>query len=276
MFEKESFYRQIDLNLTVAMLGISRNDWFCHKQGMSRDDVKNEMILKGYDVVPILNKKKQITGYFSSEKEFKPRVNSISANDKIYYLTDIRDAIWKMNKENRTHYFLSNGRDENDIVGLISLSNFNNRDFYVYIFNLLSYIEREFAKLINMDTESAFKAIEHECINEELKSQFLSVRNRFEDDKKKNIENDFKEYLYLNHLLWLIKAEKIHLKLGYNDKGSDFMDGTGKLRDIRNVIAHPVKSLVQTIDNLKELEVGLNKLFEYKDNLENYLKRAER
>lgn len=272
MIEKDSFIRPIYTDINVSIIGINKDDWYCHMPGMKRDEVRSTMLHKRYDVVPIVNKVGAIKQYFTINKsnESELETKNIFDDDKIYYLTHVRDAVWKMRKERRTHYFLSNGRDENDIVGLISLSNFNCREFYVFLFSLVSYIEREFASLIDSDQEHGFDILEKSSNNPGLKEQFRDIKARFNQDREEQIENDYKEYLYLHHLIWLVMAEEKYKKLGYKNC-EDFKSGTGGLKELRNCIAHPVKSLVRNLTALDSLEDAMNKLYEFKEKLDELL-----
>jgi predicted metal-dependent hydrolase len=102
-----------------------------------------------------------------------------------------------------------------------------------------------------------------------LKEQLRIIENRWNEDKKQDNENDYKEYLYLHHLIWLMKAEKHFISLGYSN-AHEFERNTGRLKDIRNSIAHPVKSLIRSLDDLSILNKGLDKLYEFKGRLERY------
>ena len=276
MIEKEFFTRPISTDISVATIGINKDDWYCHKPGMTRDEVKATMIKKGFDVVPIVDKNGNFRQYYTLDKsnDNKPVHKYIQQADRLYYLTHVRDAVWKMNNEKKAHYFLSNGKIENDIVGLLSLSNFICREFYVYVFALMSYIEREFASLIDSDSESGFIILKKLSHNDDLKEQLKIIEERWTEDKLKGNENDYKEYLYLHHLIGLVKAEEKYKRLDYKNE-QDFETGTSKLKDIRNNIAHPVKSLVRTLDDLSNLNSGLDKLYEFKGRLERLIKHSD-
>ncbi len=232
---------------------------------MTIQEVETTMLERGYDIVPVVNKRGEVKSYLN-EKLYNSQIEN---EDKLYYLTHVNDAIWQMNKEKRTHYFLSNGKDKNDIVGLLSLSNFNGREFYIFLFNIIAYVEQGLASLIKSDAEKGFKILNDNAMgNEELEAQLKLVKERYEEDKKVDNENDFKEYLYLNHLTRLICAEEKYKVLGYK-REEDFLKHTGIIREIRNTVAHPVKSLVKNFTDLKRLHSGLFKLYELRSKMEN-------
>lgn len=272
MREKKYFTRQINIDISVASIGINSEDWYCCNPGMRRQDVRETMLAKKYDVVPIINAKGNFDSYFvlNQSDSSKLDVKKIEKEDRLYYLTHVRDAVWRMNKSKKTYFFLSNGHDENDIVGLLSLSNFNSREFYVYLFSILSYIEREFAAMIESDKAEAFIILEKCSHSTELKEQLKIIQERIEQDEKDNNENDYKEYLYIHHLIWLIKEENKFLLLKYNIS-DDFINGTSSLKELRNEIAHPVRSIVRNMVDLNNLDSGMNKIYEFRERLENYL-----
>ena len=274
MIEKENFIKPINIDINVATIGINKDDWYCHNPGMKQNDVMETMLNKGFDVVPIVNKAGVFEKYFTINKYDNPKLdtNDIKEEDKLYYLTHVRDAIWIMKTKQKSYYFLTNGRGDNEIVGLLSLSNFNCREFYVFVFSLLSYVEREFAFLIESDTQEGFRILEKLSQTTELNEQLETIKKRYNEDREKQNENDYKEYLYLHHLIWLLKDEKKFEKLKYSN-AQDFERGTSKLKDLRNNIAHPVKSLVRNLSDLDSLYIALNKLYEFKERLDNYLNK---
>jgi len=273
MKEKEYFTRKINIDISVATIGINRDDWYSCKPGMTRNEVRQTMLLEKYDVVPIINKKGGFESYFKVNKgdNTKLDVLKIEPEDRLYYLTHVRDAIWIMKKSRKTHFFLSNHHDENDIVGLLSLSNFNCREFLVYLFSIISYIEKEFSALIESDAREGYEILEKKSQTVELKDQLKTIRDRFEQDQINENENNYKEYLYLHHLIWLAEAEKKYESLNYRNS-EEFGYDSGKLKDLRNIVAHPVKSLVRNLNDLDKLYIGLNKLYEYKERLEMFAK----
>lgn len=272
MIEKDLFKRHLNIDISVATIGINRDDWYCHKPGMTKAEVKKAMLHYGFDVVPIINKAGVFSKYFSlKEGKAELEINSIESEDTLYYLTHVRDAVWKMKFNKRTHYFLTNGRDDNEICGLLSLSNFNCREFSVYVFSILAYIELELANLIESERERAFEILRNYSHSKDLLKQMEIIETRYNDDKQRNNENDYKEYLYLHHLITLVKYEKTYRKLEYR-KSDDFERGTSGLKQLRNQIAHPVKSLVRNLQDLDNLDMALNKLYELKERIDKYLK----
>jgi hypothetical protein len=266
----------VNFDITVATISISKEDWYYCSPNMTEQEVLETMIQKKFDVVPISDGLGAYKQYYTwADKDCTQIVaNKIEPTDRLYYLTHVQDAVWFMNKNKKAHLFLSNGHDENDIVGLLSLSDFNNREFYVYLFSLLSYIEREFATLITSDKDEAFKILEALTINDKLKKQLTTSIKRFKQDEKNQNENNYKEYLYLNQLVKLVLAEEKHLILKYNNN-DEFESGIDLLKNLRNEIAHPVRSVVRNINDLENLDRGINKLYEFKERIDHYVKSPD-
>ena len=137
---------------------------------------------------------------------------------------------------------------------------------------MISYVECEFATLINSSKSEGFLILEERNQNTESREQLKEIQERIKVDENNNNENDYKEYLYLHHLIWLITSEGEFKKLNYTNS-QKFEDGTKTIKDLRNNIAHPVKSLVKNLSDLKKLVRGINKLYEFKDRIENYLEK---
>lgn len=268
MIEKEHFIKPIEIEITAATIGINSEDWFCYKPGDRQDDIIEVMKKEKYDIVPILNKAKICTSYFTyiNENLLSSKINN---DDKIYYLTHIRDVIWMMNEKKRSHYFLSNGRNENDIVGLISLSNFNSRDFYLYLFNTIAFLEIEFANLIESKKDEAFFILKKLANTVELSKQLEEIESRIAEDEKYGTENDYKEYLYFSNLVTLLKYEESYRMIGYS-RLELFEKNIGILKDIRNAVAHPVKSLVNNFQDLEKINKGVSKIFELREQIKKY------
>ena len=269
MLEKTSFHKNFDTDIIVANIGINREEWFCYKPGDDFSKILALMVKEKYDIVPSLNKRGDVAGYLYINEDEELKSTQIEDSHKLYYRTHIHDVIWKMSEEERDFYFLTHGRSGDNIIGLISLCNFNCREFYIYLFSLLSFVERELATMITYSYEEAFKILAKRANNGELKNQLKSVEERFYEDQQVNRDNDFKEYLYLTQLLWLLCEQKGYKNLNYNNEAS-FVGNTSMLKEIRNNVAHPVRSLVRNHKDLKNLRKGLDKLYELKSKIENY------
>lgn len=89
---------------------------------------------------------------------------------------------------------------------------------------------------------------------------------RFKEDASKGLDGNIIEYLYLSDLFLLITEHKLYKVLGYKNQDA-FEKGSGKLKSIRNAIAHPNKSLVKSHDTLCDLWTAIVKIEELKSCL---------
>lgn len=270
MIEKYSFKAKFIFEPNAASIGISSDDWYCHRPGMTRDEVRTTMKENKYDIVPIVNTQGAVTSYFTLNGNNTNEIYSskITQGDTIYYLTHIKDVIWLMTLNKRSHYFLSNYQNE-EIIGLISLSNLNCREFNLYLFSMLAFIEKELSNLISTNEGDALEFLKFKFNDENGTNQLKSIQVRISEDRDRNIDNDFKEYLYIHHLVQLVVKENQFERIGYST-AQDFVANTKPLKEIRNTVAHPVKSLVRNFEDLAILQKGLSKLYELKFNLEKY------
>ncbi len=103
MIELASFTKKLDIELTIAVIGINCEDWYCYDPAinMSNEEIRETMVIKGYDVIPISDDKGRCNKYFriNEDDDNKLECNKIEEIDKIYYLTHVRDVIWKKRKE---------------------------------------------------------------------------------------------------------------------------------------------------------------------------------
>lgn len=278
MIEKELFKQRPFFNITAATLGISRDDWYCHKHGMSRDQIRQTMLTKKFDIVPIQKKNGEILNYFklSDNEKLDLETHDIQIDEKLYYATLIGDVISKMIENKKKHYFLTNLDSSKEVLGLISLSNFNSRDFYIYLYSLISYVEKELSRVISSNKDDAFEILESKINkqnDEKMVAQWAEIKKRYQDDESKSNENSYKEYLYITQINWLIAEEGGFKKLNYTNE-EKFLSETGKIRKVRNCISHPIKSLVKDLDDLKMVEKSLTKLYELEERLENNKKNC--
>jgi hypothetical protein len=266
----EHFRRTQSAEPTAATIGINRAEWFAHKPAMSRQEVLNTMLDKRYDIVPIERKTGEVEQYFVFDNDGSLKIQKIDfGKDTAYYLLHVADLIKLMIKNDKTHYFLVSYKDEKSILGLVSLSNFNCKEFYIYMYGLISYVEMELARLLqNFSEKEAFKILDKYALNnDELTLQLSNVNDRLDKDRYNNNETSYLDYLYLNQLLFIVSQSDYLNNMEYR-KADDLLVGTGILRDVRNIIAHPVKSLVSNMEDLANLYVALNKIYEIKAKLE--------
>ena len=139
----KKFEENLDLSITAAMIGISKQNWMFAKPEDTMDQAKQVMRENSFDILPIQEKDGTVDHYF---KIVEPgnyetiQKSSIKYAESIYYLTDLKDLLRIFNNNFRAYYFLTN---HSEIVGLVSTVNLNSKPVYVYFYNLLSKLEIE-------------------------------------------------------------------------------------------------------------------------------------
>ncbi|MBP6236747.1 MAG: hypothetical protein KA536_11415 [Saprospiraceae bacterium] len=253
--------------LSVAILGISASNWTstnCKEFSQNRDKVIGLMRENRYDIIPSKGKSESIDFYVCTKNwgEYEDQFieqRKIDKNlDVIYYLTHARDTLRLMRENNRYFYFLGNHKE---ILGLITIADFNDKHFYFWLYKKLVKLEKGLADFIqkNTCTSEIIDIIEDFCKKEnDDKGYFSSVYGRYQDDKKNGIDTTIWEYLYLGQFCELVKTQSLYKKIGLTK--SKFESGLKSVFDIRNQVAHPSKSILKSPDDLDTLWKAVDKI----------------
>lgn len=144
--EERFFFERLNLvDIDAAAIGISRWSW--DSIDSSRDDwmqVGSQIIKeRRYDVLPI-EKDSTIESYLclGENGEYK----EIQISDSIHFRTPALGSLSSLVNKGRNHIFLHN--DAHIIVGLLSASNYNCREFATVVFNIITAYESAVANAI--------------------------------------------------------------------------------------------------------------------------------
>ena len=262
-------------DLTAAILGVSSLDWESSHEIDIIEDFSNVFRIiseNRFDVIPIYGTSGLVDQFISTKEWGVYQSDQISLQeidfreDVVYYLTHVRDVLRLMVEKNRNFYFLGN---HSDIVGLITVANFNDKHFYFWLYKKLVQLEKGIARFIQLHHS------EEEIISEVVRisdqksgngKYFLSSFKRFEKDQIKGSDAPILEYLYFGQLCQLILHFNLQSKKGLVK--DDFETDLDVLKKVRNMIAHPTKSLIGTPSDLKLLWRGIKKM----DDLINQLR----
>lgn len=262
------FMRERVVDVDAAVVGISKMRWVgINETDANKDSAVQIMKVNRFDVLPILQINGSVSAYFqTSEWGNYSSINRahISHRDVLPLHTHVRDVLKSFVLENRYFYFLTN---EERIAGLISIVNFNCRQVKIYLFSLISELEIGLGQLLsqNLTDDQIVSTVASACVGRNR----AEVMNRIEADRSTGVEVRAVEYLYLSQLLELILAKKLHHKLTYHSD-EEFRTATLPIRNLRNQIAHPTKSLIthpescrklwDTIDSIEEVLFALRQL----------------
>lgn len=214
-----------------------------------------------FDVLPIKNPNGTFTEFFATRtwNDYNS-LNRLRIDDnyKAYYRLGINDLIHKFINEQTHYYFLTN---YNEILGLVTLINFNSQPVYNYFFQLVSDMEirlaRVFNEYINQDKiVKLFEWSENPEITDLLK--------KFKKWENEGNDNSIFHHFYLKTFGYVFIKYQTLLPSGLKPilKFREKFCAGNLYTNIRNTVMHPVKPIIGgdiTLDNLAEF------LSDYKD-----------
>ncbi len=242
MHEEMDFLRESVVDVDAAVIGIASSHWT--SIAIAEADLERaaqKMKSTRFDVLPI-DDPAGVSEYFCTKvwSDYSSVLRqTIRRQDVITFNTPVHDVIRGFALESRNFYFLVN---ERRVVGLVSITNLNCRQTYVYLFSLLSELETQLGSLVM-----------EKCAEQELlamtfgsseNQKYDEVKKRYRLDKADGVEVRFVEYMYLSDLVNVIRKKHLFSHVGY-DSGGKFQDALGPLVKLRDTVAHPSRSLIQ-------------------------------
>ncbi len=248
----------------AATIGLSRSQWTSVPSTYKKHEASEIMKKHRFDVMPIIEKDGSINRYFRSEKwgDREQIIRSkITEEDTLYYLTHIRDVLQVMGEHRKTYFFLEN---ETRILGLLTITHLNARPVYLFLYHTLLYLETEMSDWLKkvLGDEAVLRILE-ELPGGDVEHGGLK---QYREDRSSGIDNDIMEYLFLGDMFEIIRREQLYPHLSYKSL-DQFEKHLRKLRQMRNTVAHPNRSLVNNIDSISELWLSLQKLEELLERL---------
>lgn len=220
-----------------------------------------------YDVIPIIYEDGTIKEFFKADEPNNYDNISrllISDTDKIPLDTDIREIIDKFNNENRNYYFLTY---ESRITGLITIGNLNCRQVQVYIFNKVCDLERTLSEFINDNIQNS-EIITYIKEQAKAKDKHKIILYNYQELINSGYDNNITEQLFLVDFFEIIKKFSLNKSLGFSNTQ---WTGLISINKLRNIIAHPTRSLLDSENNIKKLVSRLNAI----ENLTRKLKKLK-
>jgi len=252
------FLREGIVEVDAAMVGIGRGRWVSIDEAEATDErAKEIMWANRFDILPIISGggvreyygAKTWNDYSAISKE------ALTHRDVVPLNTSIRDVIRGFATEGRLFYFLS---DESRIVGLVSVANLNARQVKLYLFGAISELEVRLGTLISARVgEADLVAMTFGGPN---MGKYRAVKKRYEEDRASGVEADIVEYLYLSDFVDIVVAKGLYDMLGYSE--GQFRESLKAIKDLRNMIAHPARSLVTGDHPVEWLWEGIDRIEE--------------
>lgn len=144
--EEQFFFERFSLvDIDAATIGISRWSWDSIATSMDNWMQIGLLVIieKRYDVLPIV-RDSTIDSYLSLGENNEPK--EIQISDSIHFRTPALGSLSSLVNKGRNHIFLHN--DAHKIVGLLSASNYNCREFATVVFNIITAYESAVANAI--------------------------------------------------------------------------------------------------------------------------------
>jgi len=254
---------------SISSICINKSDWKYVSHNEIKEQAFDKMQKNKFDVLPVKEADGTFKKYFKTKEWGDFGVNDIKEceikpKDCIYHLTNIKDAINAFAKGERNFFFLKN---EKEVVGLLTAGNLNSKHVYVYLYNLISQLEFELGKLINKSGID-----DHELIRIfEENNRSVKPNIRYKREIKKGLDHKFIECAYLGDMAWIITEKNLHRKISMT--GKDFDSSIKLINKLRNIVAHPVNSLIKGKNSIVELDLVLTKIEVLTTKLNSYLVR---
>ncbi|MHC4460414.1 MAG: hypothetical protein ACYS6W_04395 [Planctomycetota bacterium] len=260
------------VDVTAAVIGISKQRWYALKEGEENVVKAREVMEKQrFDILPIVSDS-GVKEYFQADSwnDFSSiSRKQITDRDVIHFQTPLRDLIHKLASKSRLFFFLS---DETEVVGLVSIVHLNSRQVKVYLYNLLSELEIGLSHFLSARvSEEALLEMEFETSDEENDkvNTYEKIKEDYKDAINKGVDVSFTECLYLSHFIRIIRKMGLHKDLGYSGKQYDRL---GSMNDLRHKVAHPNRSIITDANSVERLwkqitriEKALSKLSSYQE-----------
>lgn len=253
--------------ITISSICINKSDWTHARHDEIKEQAFGKMQKHKFDVLPIREADGTFKKYFKTKEwgDFEVteiKLYEIKPKDCIHHLINIKDAVKAFAKSDRNFFFLKN---EKEVVGLITAGNLNSKHVYVYLYNLISQLEFGLGKLINksgIDDHELYRIFEEN--NKSVKPNI-----RFRREIKKSLDHKFIEFTYIGDMAWIIREKNLHRKIGMT--GKDFDSSIKLVNKLRNIVSHPVNSLIKGENSIVELDMAITKIEILTEKINRYL-----
>lgn len=256
---------------TISSISINKSDWTYAGLNETKEKAFEKMQKNRFDILPVREADGTFKKYLKAkewgnigEKDIK--VFEIKPKDCIDHLSSIKEVIktFAVAKSDRNFFFLKNGKE---VAGLLTAANLNSKHVYIYLYNLISQLEFELGRLISRSGIDDNELVR--IFDENNKSVKPNIRYRREI--KKGLDHKFIEFAYIGDMAWIIRKKNLHRKIGMSAK--DFDSSIKLINKLRNIVAHPVNSLIKGKNSIVELDMTIEKIEELKSKIKSYLLR---
>ncbi len=257
--------------VTIFSICISKSEWTYADHNETKENVFEKMKKNRFDIMPVRDAGGIFKKYFKAKEWGNFGVNDIQLfeikqKDCVDHLSGIKDVIkaFAIAKSDRNFFFITN---EKKVAGLITAANLNSKHVYIYLYNLISQLEFELGRLISrsgIDDNELVRIFE-------ANNKSVKPNTRYRREIKKGLDHKFIEFAYIGDMAWIIRQKNLHRKIGISAK--DFDSSIKLINKLRNIVAHPVNSLVKGKNSIVELDMTIAKIDVLSAKIKNYLLR---
>ena len=255
--------------VTIFSIGISKSEWTYADHNETKENVFGKIKKNRFDIMPVRDAGGIFKKYFKAKEWGNFGVNDIQLfeikpKDCIDHLTEIKDVIkaFADAKSDRNFFFITNGKEA---AGLITAANLNSKHVYIYLYNLISQLEFELGRLISRSGID-----DNELVGIfEANNKSVKPNTRYRREIKKGLDHKFIEFAYIGDMAWIIRQKKLHRKIRMSAK--DFDSSIKLINKLRNIVAHPVNSLIKGKNSIVELDMTIEKIEILKEKIRSYI-----
>lgn len=248
------------LNITAGKIGINKEKWESMSANCTKIKAQNKMKELRFDNLPIIESdgavikfwKTTTDGVYNNIKE-----HNINYIDTIKSDINFETLINEFNKNNKNHFFIISN---SEVIGLVTISDINNKLSRLYLYSIISELEILLVEFINKELT------ELEILEYLTSKNKTEIIERYEKEKRDNIETSITNHLYFIDILKIIRLYELDKKLIL------FENGWVKyysINDLRNDIMHSTNNIINSMDCVKKLKTRITMINELLFKLKN-------
>jgi hypothetical protein len=229
------------VDVEAANVGIGANRWVSIPSDQASEKKARAVMEENrFDVLPIEPESGPVDSYYVTEEwgNFSSvGRQTIGYEDTLPFRRSIRSAVKELSGKSRNFLFLT--RDQ-EVVGLLTVSNLNCRAVRVYLFGLIAEMEKGLAKVVRFGLDQGHFGEEY--VTGKMRGH---LEGQYRKAKEEGVDESITSYLHLSDLKEIICEHDLYSMLGYKE-GERFEVEFESVRNFRHTIAHPVRSLKGT------------------------------
>jgi hypothetical protein len=262
----QHFEYRDNIMLNAAQIGVSKWRWDFVDADCNKEAAMSIMKEKKYDVLPIIDADGNFTSFYSTwswgEYDELNR-NQIDSSRCIYYKMSFRDLVKKFAEKADSRFFFLETHDE--IIGLVSTVNFNTLPVYNYLYREIADIEYRVSSFLESQVPETDVVITLNESNDKLAQEL--VENYLSTSSSNQNSNIF-QHLFLPNLGLIIGKHKMDFPEPQRKLASYARSFSNEYRELRNLVAHPVRPVITGQSSFISLSKILNDFDEIRNILE--------